>query len=450
MRLGESLAVTAPLLPEQFEDFRRNIDAEWIEQALAATGTASLRRRRLPAEQVVWLVIGMALFRNRSIYEVACKLDLALEGSTPMAAPSSVAEARARLGQEPMEWLFVRSADQWAHRSADGNRWRGLALYGVDGTSMRVADSPSNRQHFGGSKGRRGESGYPLVRAVALMALRSHLLAQVAFGPYQTHETVYAAQLWDVVADRSLTIVDKGFFSAGILIPLSRSGAERHWLTRARKNQKWRVLQQLGRNDLLVEMDVSRKAQSNDPTLPRSWVARAIRYQRKGFRPQDLLTSLTDPVAYPAEEIAALYHERWELEVGYAEIKTELLEREESIRSKSPALVNQELWGIFLAYNLIRLEMERVAQQAEVEPTRISFTAALRLIVDEWLWCAVASPGAIPAHLRRLRAALVGLILPPRRPGRSFPRLVRIALSPSFQPEGGSPDTPEAIGERKA
>ena len=124
-----------------------------------------------------------------------------------------------------------------------------------------------------------------------------------------------------------------------------------------------------------------------------------------------------------------LYHERWELELGYDEIKTELLDREEAIRSRTPAGVQQELWGTFLAYNLVRLEMERVASEAGVEPTRISFVAALRLICDEWLWCALASPGAIPKHLRNLRASLKTLILPPRRSERRFPRAVKIKMS---------------------
>jgi len=103
------------------------------------------------------------------------------------------------------------------------------------------------------------------------------------------------------------------------------------------------------------------------------------------------------------------------IELGYDEIKTEVLEREESIRSQNPSSVAQEIWGILLAYNLVRLEMERVADEAGVAPTRISFIAALHLVCDEWLWCAVASPGNIPKHLRNLRAKLTRLILPPRR-----------------------------------
>lgn len=326
-----------------------------------------------------------------------------------------------------MEWLFEISAEHWVHQSARTHSWRGLALYGVDGTTLRVPDSPTNAAHFGYARSIRGESAYPMVRVVGLMALRSHLLAAVAFGPYATSEIAYAANLWSSVPRDSLTIVDRGFLSARILLSLARDGTNRHWLIRTKKSQRWRVLRRLGPRDAIVEMNISSEARKKEPGLPKVWVARAITYQRKGFRAQTLLTSLLDPEAFPADEIATLYHERWEL--GYDEIKTEMLDREEAIRSKSPTAVTQELWGVFLAYNLVRLEMQRVADDAGVEPTRISFVAALRLICDEWLWCAVATPGAIPKHLRNLRAALTTLILPTRRSDRSYPRAVKIKMS---------------------
>ena len=106
-----------------------------------------------------------------------------------------------------------------------------------------------------------------------------------------------------------------------------------------------------------------------------------------------------------------------------------MLDREEAIRSKSPKAVYQELWGLFLAYNLIGLEMERAADEAQVEPIRISFVTAMRFIIDEWMWCAITSPGAIPRHLRALRASLIGLILPLRRPERRYLRAVKIKMS---------------------
>ena len=138
---------------------------------LEATGTATLRSRRLPAEQA----IGMALFRNRSIHDVVSKLDLALPSISPTVAPSSVAQAWARLGPAPMEWRFTICAEHWAHASARNHPWRGL--YGLDGTTLRVPDSTDNAGYFGDSHSVRGESAYPMVRGVGLMALRSHLLA---------------------------------------------------------------------------------------------------------------------------------------------------------------------------------------------------------------------------------------------------------------------------------
>jgi hypothetical protein len=383
----------------------------------------------LPAAQVVWLVIGMALFRNRPITEVVSKLDLALPSANkPTVAPSTIVEARDRLGEEPVQWLFTRTGDEWGHESADRDRWRGLALYGVDGTTLRVPDSEQNRNYFGLAGGARGTSGYPLVRMAALMALRSHMLVAASFGPYGHSEHIYAEDLWSHVPDHSLTALDRGFWAATTLIPLERDGTDRHWVIRAKGTTNGRRVKRLGHHDELVELKVSPQAQAKDPSLPKTWPVRVIRYQRKGFQPQRLITSLFDPDAFPAAELIALYHERWELELGYDEAKTEMLESI-PLRSQTPARVCQELWGVLLAYNLIRLEMERVADEAGVATVRISFVQVYRMICDEWLWSAIASPGAIPRRLRELRASVKLFVLPERRTTRSYPRAVKVKMS---------------------
>lgn len=431
MALQALLAEVRDYLPEDFADLRRNLPAEWIEAALQATGTATLRRRRLPAEQVVWLVIGIALMRQRSIVNVTAKLALALPAGKPTVAPSAVAQARARVGDEPLSWLFGRSAEEWAHASAARENWRGLALYSVDGTKFRVPDTRENVAAFGKFTSA-AESAFPLIRLVTLMALRSHLVAAVAFGTYDVAEQVYADSLFAQVPDRALVILDRLYFSAAVLVGLSRTGRERHWLIRTKTNMRHSVVRRLARGDAIVELPVSGDAQRKDPSLGKSWTARGVTYRRKGFRDQTLLTSLVNHVAYPPAEIARLYHERWEIELGYDEMKTELLDREPVLRSKTPALVNQEVWGILLAYNLVRLEMERVAVEAGISPTRVSFSAALHYIADEWLWCAIASPGAIPTHLRNLRANLIALVLPKRRSDRTYPRVVKLQRGSSF------------------
>ncbi|HVV85748.1 MAG TPA: IS4 family transposase [Kofleriaceae bacterium] len=431
--LRESVEIVAAATPPAFPELIKHLDPVWIDEALLNTGTMTLRRRRLPADRVIWLVLGMAVLRDLSIPEVARQLELALPGSdgSLTVAPSALAQARARLGPDPMEWLFARTGSQWAGTCADADRWRGLALYGVDGTTLRVADSDENRAFFGSQSAGagRGVSGYPLVRLVVLMALRSHVLAAAEFGPYRD-ERIYASPLWSAVPDHSLVVVDRLYLQASILVPLTTTGHNRHWLTRAKSTTKYKVLQRLGIGDDLVEITVSDKARRQDPTLPPTFRARAIRYQRKGHAPQVLLTSLLDPKQYPADELRSVYHVRWELELGFGEIKTDLLERLETIRSKSPATVEQELWGILIAYNLIRLEMARIADDLGVEPTQISFVAAVSHFVEQWLWATnTLTPAAIPKRLDTMRDRMRRFVLPPRRPERVFPRAVKIKMS---------------------
>lgn len=437
--LTEALEYTAAFTPQAFPTLTQHLDPAWIDEALCTTGTATVRRRRLPADRTVWLMLGMALMRDWPVTEVARQLEVALPASdgSRTVAPSALSQARQRIGAEPLEWLFMRSAEEWAGRSADTNRWRGLALYGVDGTTLRVADSPDNRSHFGSHNSGRHNggrdqriSGYPLMRAVVLMALRSHVLAAATFGPYATDERVYARSLLDSVPDHSLLLVDRQYFQADVLVPFTSTGTERHWMTRARSTSKYRVLKRFGSGDELVEFDVTPEARRRNPSLPKTYTARAVRYQRKGYPPTTLLTSLLDPKRYPAAELRALYHERWEIELGFGEIKTDMLERLETIRSKSPAAVAQEMWGLLTAYNLVRLEMERIAAELQVPPLRISFVAALRYFVEQWLWASsTTTPGAIPQRLSTMRDRIRMFLLPERRSERVFPRAVKIKMS---------------------
>jgi len=414
-----------------FGRFQASIKPGWVLEALSATGTASIRKRRFPAEQVIWLVLGMALFRDLPIVEVVKELGLVLPKSgEKRIAASAVSQARGRLGPSPLRWLFEKCAEAWAHVSARKHAWRGLALYGVDGSTSRVPDSAENRARFGSSSaGKRGQGGYPLVRLVTLMALRSHLLAAARFGPYKDSERKHAREMWSAVPDDSLTVVDRGFMYAKDLIPLEQQGTNRHWLSRARKNTKWRVVKRLGKGDALVEILVNRASRKENPTLPERWMMRAIRYHRRGFREQMLLTSLLDAERYPSGEIVALYHERWELELGFDEVKTEMLEREEAIRSQSPEGVEQELWGLGLAYNLVRLEMEKAAELAGVPPTRISFVAGLRAIRMDLIRFVFGSPSKLAKRVDALRRELAQYVLPERRSQRRYPRAVKIKMS---------------------
>jgi hypothetical protein len=444
MRLGEGLSEMARHTGDGgcFEIFTRHIDVEWVRRALEHSEAASVRRRKLPAVFVVWLVIGMALLRDRSIEEVVGHLDLVLpdrRGARRAISEPAIVRARDRLGFEPMIELFEATATRWAGESAAALCWHGLRVYGIDGTHMTVPDTLDNDAFFGRPQTSRATAGYPQLRVVALMVLRSHLLAAVAAGPYAVGEFPLAQFLIDLLAAHSLLIIDRGFFSYLLFQRITSRAA--HWLIRNKRRIKYHRLRLLGPGDELVEITPHRSLRRLHPELPRTFAARAIHYHIPGFRPEVLLTSLLDPHAYPAAEIIKLYHERWELEMGFDEIKTHALERQESLlRSKTPTRVTQELWGILLAYNLLRLEMEHVARLNAVPPNRISFRHALMLVrnflVSAWL----AAPGVLPRRLDSLHQEIRLLILPPRRK-RAYPRAVKIKMSTYLRkpPRSASP-----------
>jgi hypothetical protein len=256
-------------------------------------------------------------------------------------------------------------------------------------------------------------------------------LAAAYFGEYATGETTYAAQFWRELPDHSLTIGDRAYLFVDELCALRRDGEQKHWLVPAKSNTRLRKIKKLGRGDWIVEIELSEATRKKYPNLPFWVLARAVTYRKKGFPERTLLTSLGDPEAYPARAIVALYHERWELEMGYDEIKTHLLAREEAIRSRTAVGVRQEIWGILIAYNLVRLEMERAADEAKVEPNEISFVNAVALIRYCWLMSTTPplAPGRIPGRLLELRRQLKLLLLPPRRTGRRAPRAVKIKMS---------------------
>src|SRR5215216_3181605 len=154
MRFEQAFAAIPEFLPGTFDQFARYLSPDWVEDGLILTGTASVRRRRLPAEAVIWLLIGMALMRNESIERVAALLGVALPSTKgELVARSALTQARQRLGEAPLEYIFRATGAEWSARSANVHRWRGLALYAMDGSTLRVPDSGENWEAFGGQVG---------------------------------------------------------------------------------------------------------------------------------------------------------------------------------------------------------------------------------------------------------------------------------------------------------
>jgi hypothetical protein len=436
MEVGEAiLAVGAGERPTSFEQFSAAIDPQWIADALAATDTASVRRRKLPAEHVVWLVIGMGLFHDRSIAEVVHHLDLVVpprRGERGRVTNAAIAQARDQLGAAPLAALFTQTATVWTTAAAATERWRGLAVYGLDGTTLRVPDTPENVTTFGRPASPDGAgAGYPQVRVVALLSLRHHLLAAAAVGPSRTGELALARGVWAALPDHAVVILDRGFCSYALFHALIDPTRDRHWLVRARSGRtavQRRVVQRFGPGDALVELQPTSITCAKHPDLPPTLRVRAVRVQRRGFRPYWLFTSLLNPATAPAAELATLYHDRWELELAFDELKTHTLDRAETLRSKAPARVEQEVWGLLLAYNLVRFVMSRAAPRAGVSPLRLSSRHALLALRAFWHTAWLTPPGALPQRIDALLDDLALFVLPERR-ARRYPRAVKRKIS---------------------
>jgi hypothetical protein len=219
--------------------FTQNIPVEWVASALELSSQASIRRRPLPSDQVLWLVLGMALFRDEPVHEVARRLNICAQGwaSKDRLARSGVSQARMRLGADPVEDLFRKTGGQWGCERYAGDQWHGWQVFAVDGALLRTPDTEELRAHFGsGNTGTQRQTPFPMMRLVALMNVRSHVMVDAQLSPYRRGEIRLAEPFLQQIPDHSITLFDKGFWSADLLLSLASTGHARHWLTPARKH----------------------------------------------------------------------------------------------------------------------------------------------------------------------------------------------------------------------
>jgi hypothetical protein len=425
--LSDALPLAAELpTPPAWGLLVNHLPYEWVEAALCNTKTASIRRRRLPAEQVVWLVVALALYRHRSVRQVVAELDVSLPGlDAGFVTDSAVTQARQRLGMEPMQWLFETSAEAWKNQDAERRKWHGLELLSIDGTTLRLADSRLNREHFGGGTYKKGAiANYPQARGVTLCMLDTQLVIAAKFDAYKTHEITMAKDILARIPDNSLTLLDRGFLSSELLGRIVGGGRERHYMIPAKSNTKWTLISGTI-NDGIVEMKTSDALRKRDPGLPPHWRARAVKVDGPDGKKRYVITSLLDKKRFPAKEVAKCYARRWGIETSYRELKDTMLGTALTLRSQSVEGVQQEIWGSVIAYNLVRVEMAKAALVAKTEPTRVSFILALATIQYEMMSATVTmAPGNLPSVLARMRERLA-TNLNVVRPGRKFDRVVK-------------------------
>lgn len=306
------------------------------------------------------------------------------------------------------------------------DQWHGLQVFAVDGALFRTPDTPELREHFGsGNTSTNRQTPYPMLRLVTLMNVRSHIIADAAISPYRRGEVPLARDFLGTLPDHSVTLLDKGFFSADLLLSLQGEGQDRHWLIPARRDLVATELEHYGEGDCLLRMTVSAQARKKNPTLPKVWQARAVTYEVQG-QTKTVLTSLPAE-RFTAAQVATLYHERWEIELGYRDIKSSMQHNAMTLRSKTVELVYQELWGLLLAYNLVRREASQAAVAHQRAPQEVSFKFACQFIASQLVVMAGAvSPAHTPRRLAELRGSIAALFIV-QRPRPSRPRTVKIS-----------------------
>jgi hypothetical protein len=365
---------------------------ELIDRVVAESGRTQQRERLLPARVVVWLVLAMALFSGQAYEEVARLLAGGLGWARRwqqwwrVPSTPAIAKARARLGAEPLRRLFVEVARPLATPDTTGAWYGGWRLLAVDGTTLDVADTPANAAAFGRPGSGRGEDGgaFPQVRVVAVAECGTHAIIDATMGPLAKGETTLTAGLLGeagALGEGVLLLADRLFVDANLWRQAAATGAQLVWRTRT--NAVLPVLELLEDGSYLSQISAATDRRHGvAPT-----VVRVVEYTlgKDPGRPAQpapyrLLTTIFDPGQAPAADLAALYHQRWEFETTLDELKTHQRGSKVVLRSRSPEMVAQEVWGMLLVHHAIRRLMHQAALDHRVDPDRLSFVRSLRVV----------------------------------------------------------------------
>ena len=353
-----------------------------VRSALAATRRESVRKRDLPAEAMMYYVIALGLFRAVSAREV---LRCLVEGlrwmplPVPLRVPgqSSISRARARLGVAPFEVLRDARVRPVGERGTRGVWFREWRLIGFDGSTLSVPDEAENREAFGLPGDRQGRSAFPQVRLTGLMELGTRACIAWTHGPIRESEIAQAERLAGRFTPGMLVLADRNYVGYPLWRRAMATGADLLW--RVPSRQRLPVQRCLSDGSFLSEFRASgRDRRRTHGTCPvRVVVYRLPDADEDVYR---LVTTVLDPDRAPAAELAALYHERWELETGYDEIKSHLLGPGLRLRGKTPELVRQEVEGLLLAHYAVRYLMHQAAREADEDPDDLSFVHAVRVL----------------------------------------------------------------------
>ncbi len=379
----------------------RFIPPEKVHAALDAEGKNSQRQRNLPAHVVVYFSIAMALYMQVSCREV---LRCLLEGIHWMMGPgfrakvagrAGISQARTRVGEMPLrrlhDELVVPVAIRENGRATRGAWYRQWRLVSIDGSTLDVADTKSNEEAFGRPGASRGKAAFPQIRFVSLVENGTHVLFGSKMGAYGVSENTLAQDVLTALVKGMLCLADRNFFSYKMWRRMQATGADAVW--RMKKNAKLPCLKRFRDGSYLSKIFASDKDRRHD----RDGIqVRVVEYILEGVADAEplyrLITTVLAPKRAPARELAALYHDRWEIETAFDEFKTHLRGAKIVLRSKRPDLVAQEFYGFLMAHFAIRSLMHEAALKADIDPDRLSFTHSVRVIRRKLPQFAALSP----------------------------------------------------------
>ena len=354
-----------------------------VDEVIGAAGRTEVRHRSLPARVMAYFSIGMALYSEGSYEDVLSLLTDGLswaagEEFVKLPSKSAIFQARARLGAEPVAALFDRVAAPLATPGASGAWLAGRRLVAIDGTCLDVADTPENTEWFGRPGVNKGEqAAFPQARLVAVAECGTHAIFDAVLGAYTTGENTLARALIDRLEPGMLVLADRGFCGFPLWERAVATGADLLW--RVMSNMKPRYLETLDDGSWLAELRASGNAGRHSDPLKIRVIDSTIDDCRANDQTYRLFTTILDPADASAVDLAAAYAQRWEIENTFDELKTHQRGARTVLRSKSPDLVQQEIWGHLCCHFAIRTLMWEAADHAEVDPDRVSFVAALRI-----------------------------------------------------------------------
>lgn len=407
-----------------------------LEASLDETDGREKKWCPLRASTMMWQPVAMNLYRNLSIPNAFGRLTNLMRAELPELPRKPVTDealvhARERLGVDPLQRLFERNAA----RQVSVPTFHGLHSRAVDGTHLTMPDTEANVTEFGRHKVSKGRTAFPSMRAVVLSDTQSHEVRGVEIGGCYFDEHEGTRRLLKYLQAQDLLLMDRGIPSIELLWEMTQK--KLHFLGRISWLWKPKLVKVLGPGDFLVRISGKILDSNQTPGEKRRWIKLELTVRMLEYRVGTtgelirLMTDLVDPVAYPALELAELYHARWDIELGFDEVKTHLASPPPGtpktvLRSKTPDGAKQEAYALFLTYNLVRGLIKDAAEALGLPPTQISFVGALEVIHLAFMRMQYAPARLLPFLRRQFLEDLATCKITRPKRKRRYARVVKI------------------------